>query len=508
MNIQQKKSPLYCKWTNFVVLISLFLYIFIIPGITSIFYLNDQGLYTGKIPIIALRTHRLLTNRYGQWLRSRIDSKRATQVNTSNISGTEWPLFGTVFYLWATEAIEEELSENISNTSLLPSRYAKDTIKLAAKFCADSDQAVWVKNYWGEDYLHKENLFYRMLLMSGLLSYEKILGDKTYESILRDQVTTLAQELDSSAYGLLDDYPGQCYPIDIIAAIAVINRADKLLGTDHSIFVKKALRGFQGSRLDPGTLLPAYNADSKTGYGLSSARGIGMSFMLIWAPELWKETAIDWYSKYKKLYWQERCGIVGFREFSKAQKNADWWADADSGPVIGGFGVAATAFGIGAARANNHFDDAYALSSEAIVLSWPLLDGTLLGAQLLSNFSDAPYLGETALVFLLTRQPQMNNTDSSAKKIPVFVYIVIFLYFFIGFLCILRETIALKKWLKRYKNTHFFNPIVQFAIWLILISAGIYIFFFGVKIFGILLILVCQMFPIGKIDVKKGEKIH
>ncbi len=60
---------------------------------------------------------------------------------------------------------------------------------------------------------------------------------------------------------------------------------------ETSAFVERARRGFEGGPLDPRTGLPAYVADSRTGQGLGSARGVGMSLMLIWAPELWPQTA-------------------------------------------------------------------------------------------------------------------------------------------------------------------------------------------------------------------------
>lgn len=498
MEQNQSKLIRICKWINFIFLICLFFYIFIIPGIISICYLNDKGLSAAKIPQIALRTHRLLTSQYGRWLQGRINSKRAIKLNKTNVAGTEWPLFGTVFYLWATEAIQNELSQKSLSPRLLPKEYAKDTVEAAAKFLTDSSQAKWVKDYWGEGYLDKENLFYRMLLIGGLLSYQKILDDPKYESLLRNQVLTLAKELDESPYGLLDDYPGECYPIDIIAAIAVIKRADEVLGTDHSMFVKRAVRGFESNRLDPKTQLPAYNADSKTGYGLSSARGIGMSFMLIWASELWKDVATDWYTKYKDLYWQDKWGVAGFREFPKTMKNANWWMDPDSGPVIGGFGVAASAFGLGATRANNHFDDAYMIGSEVVVLSWPLLDGTLLGPRLLSNFTEAPYLGEMALLFLFSRQPVFNSAHSIIRKTPMLVYIVISLYFLMGFFYIFREMTVFKKYLKNSKHTYFNNLNIQLLVWVVLIFSGIVALIFYNGFLGLLIILLGVKFPIGK----------
>ena len=136
------------------------------------------------------------------------------------------------------------------------------------------------------------------------------------------------------------------------------------LGTDHAAFARRALRAFEGTRLDPETRLPAYVADSKTGVGLGSARGVGLSFMLIWAPELWPETAQQWYAQYEKHFWQEGWLLAGFREFPRKHPIPNWRLfDVDAGPVLAGYGTAASAFGIGAARANGDFEHAYPLSA-------------------------------------------------------------------------------------------------------------------------------------------------
>ena len=496
--INQKTLFLACKWINCILAVTLFVCLFILPGVTVIKYLSDPALQKNDIPQIALQTHRSLTSRYGLWLKQRIESKKAAQLSTHNISGTEWPLFGTVFYLWATEAIQQELTSKGVNAKLLPSAYAKDTLKLSAQFLVDPNQAKWVKDHWGNNYLSRENLFYRMLLIGGLFSYQNILNDKTYEPILREQAISLARELDASPYGLLDDYPGQCYPIDIIAAIAAIKRADVVLKTDHSLFVERAVRAFQAARLDPQTLLPAYNVDSKTGVAFSGARGIGLSFMLIWAPELWKDVAVDWYAKYKHFYWQERYGIVGFREFSNYSKSPDWWMDVDSGPVMAGFGIASTAFGLGAAKANNHINDAQILSSEIIPLSWPLWDGTLLGARLLSNVTDAPYLGEMALLFLFTRQPMIEKEFHSSASMPLIVYFVTALYFLVGTFYIYREIRELRKWVQNIHKVVIMAFWVQITLWLAFLLLGLWLIFFKNIIFGVLACLGAGVLPLVK----------
>jgi hypothetical protein len=134
-------------------------------------------------------------------------------LTTENIAGTEWPLFGSVFYLWATEALQEAAEEDSSKCPATPKQYARGAIEAAAALVADPNHAGWVREHWGDAYLDKENLFYRMLLISALTSYQKLLGETRYESLLRGQVESLAKELDDSPYGLLDDYPGQCYPV-------------------------------------------------------------------------------------------------------------------------------------------------------------------------------------------------------------------------------------------------------------------------------------------------------
>jgi hypothetical protein len=410
-------------------------YLFLIPAGIVIHDLCDPGLRDGQMPRFVFRWHRDLSRRYEPWARGRVASGSAKELSTHDISGTEWPMFSSVFYLWATEALQEAWEEDPSLARVMPKEHARGAIQAAAALVADPNHATWVRWHWGDDYLHRENLFYRMLLISGLTSYQKLLGDDAYEPLLRDQVESLAREIDASPYGLLDDYPGQCYPPDILPAIAAIRRADEVLGTDHSEFVARAIRAFEDTRLDEHTGLPDWRADPRTGQGVGGARGVGMSFMLTWAPELWPQTSREWYACYDTHFWQQTGGLVGFREFPEGEPK--WFMiDVDAGPVIAGYGTTASAFGIGAARANGQFDHAYPLSAEAIAVSWPLPDGTLLGPRLLSDPSDAPYTGEAVLLFNLTRRPVVESGVGARGRLPAIVYLVILIYTSAGILCI------------------------------------------------------------------------
>ena len=425
------------------------IYFFLWPAAIIVSDIQSPELRSNELPSFTYRWHKKISKNFSTWATDRVDSNRANSLNIGNISGTEWPMFSAVYYLWATESLQRNWENNPSISDKAPIDYAQDSIRAAASLIVDKGNATWVIKHWGDNYLDQENIFYRMLLISGLTSFEKLLSDNTYHDILANQVHTLSKEVDNSPYGLLDDYPRQCYPVDVLPAITAIKRAQPLLEHDYSDIITRAKRGFSGDFLDPHTLLPAYVADSKLGKGYGPARGVGMSYMLIWAPEIWPELSRDWYTKYQTHFWQENRLIAGVREFTKELLYPSWLMDVDAGPVIAGYGTAASAFGIGAARANGKFNHSYPLSAEAIAASWPLPHGTLLLPKLLSNVSDAPFIGETALLFNFTRQTIPTETASATNsKLPLFVYLCISMYLLLGLFLLkplFKQTIAWRK---------------------------------------------------------------
>ena len=490
-----------CTYGNGFIILFLAAYLFLIPGAIVIHDLGDPGLRTGETPRFAFRRHHALSRRYEPWARERVASGSATTLSTYNISGTEWPMFGSVFYLWATEALQEAWEEDPTLAPASPKEYARGAIEAAAALVADPDHATWVKQHWGEDYLERENLFYRTLLISGLTSYQKLVGDEMYEALLRDQVESLAAELDASPHGLLDDYPGQCYPTDVLAAIAAIRRADSVLGTDHTGFAERAVRGFEGDRIDSETGLPDWLASPETGQGVGGARGVGIAFMLVWAPELWPETAQQWYESYEAHFWQDKGLVAGFRERPQGHAWGEWFIDVDAGPVMAGYGTAASAFGIAAARANGRFDHAYPLGAEAIVASWPLPNGTLLAPRVLSDLSDAPYVGESALLFSLTRRPVVEA--DAGGRIPPIVYLGVLFYLGAGTLCIVPAVGRVVRWRKRGLPCDFPLPTAQLATWAVLILAGVIAVLLSNAVVGAALLLTANLLP-----MRMGKSVH
>ncbi len=460
------------RLANLAVLAGLSLWFFILPGVQLAFDLADPALrQPGGLPRAAWRVHKALAPKYERWARARIASGVAAKLPLYDVPSTEWPMFGSVFYLAATAALQAEWDKHPCGPA--PREYARGAIDACAALITDPVHHTWVKTHWGPEYLHRENVFFRAMLIQGLTNYELLTGDRRHHALLAEQVETLAAALDSSPHGWLNDYPGECYPIDVFAAVWCIRRADALLGTDHSAFAARAIRGFSGKRLDE-LGLPPYDGVPETGLGASPSRGIGNSYVLIYAPELYPDTARDWYAAYVQHFWQERIGAAGFREYPKELPGRDWLMDPDSGPVMWGFSPSGNAFGVAAARANGRFDQAWPLAAQVLAAAWPLPDGSWMGARFLSSVAagHAPYLGEANLLFLFTRQPATGVPIVTGGSLPRLVWVGFGFFFGLGGLFLSLIGWQSRKQLRRPPPTRAPGIRIQASLWLALAAAG------------------------------------
>jgi hypothetical protein len=409
-----------------VVALAVAIYLFLLPALIAIHDLRDPALAKGEIPRAAWRLLHSLAPVYEQWARDRVASGRAGQLAIDDISGTEWPVFGSVFFLWAVESMQVSWEKHEAGPWAPPKASARGAVERAVSLVLDDHHASWVKRHWGPTYLEQDDLFYRALRLAAMAVHVRLYGQSSYFEQLRRESEALAAELDRSPFGLLEDYPGQCYPADVLVAWAILHRAAAVLGTDDSAYIARALRGFAGRHVDTHGL-PPYACDIGTGLPVGSSRGCSNSYVLLVAAELWPEQAQDWYDRHTRFFWQWQHGVAGFREFPADTPEGNWYADVDSGPVIAGHGVAAPAFGLGAALVNGHPEHARPLLAELFAVSWPLPSGTLLLPRLLSNATDAPYLGEAAVLYVLTRQPVPGTPVATAteRARPGLVYLAL-----------------------------------------------------------------------------------
>jgi hypothetical protein len=492
MKLFQNKV-IFMRRVNAAIVIGAAAWFLLAPGVLLVRDLADPALRRPDgIPRVAWRVHERLTPRYEQWARDRMASGKAAHVALHDVPSTEWAMFGSVFYLAATENLQREWARQSGRSPhTAPAVYARGAIEAATDLVLDPTHHTWVKTHWGPGYLHRENVFFRAMLIQAMISRENLLRDGRDLPRLRDQVETLAAELDASPHGILNDYPEECYPIDVFAAVAMIRRADALLGTDHRAFAERERRAFSGTLVDAYGL-PGYFAYPDTGTLEEPSRGIGNSYVLIYCPELYPDWTEKWYGNYMRGFWQERLGAAGLREYSRSIPGKEWFFDVDAGPVMAGFGPAANAYGVAAARANGRFDDAWTLSSQVLAASWPLPDGTLFGARILSNAAHAPYLGEANLLFLFTTMPAPGTPIKTGGRMPPFVYGFLLFYFGLG----LGVLIAGIRLLRKSAS----QPIpprcsMQTAIWAVLLIGGSITLAFHQIAIGSMMVLGSQFFP-------------
>jgi hypothetical protein len=383
---------------------------------------------------------------YQKWAEEYITSCRAVSFGSDCSPDTEWPVFGSAYYLLTAEEIVKKLEKKEDAGSQRIVRTAKETSKIAAEVLANPNTGNWTRNLWGDSYREKENNFYRMLIIMGLSSYEKITNDNTYRELLKEQSFGLASELKKSNTHLLDDYPGECYPSDVLWAVAAIIRSDDLLGTDNSQLKKDLISSLNKNSLTKEGL-PAYSVFAETGAPIIQARGCSNSGILIFAPELDRSVSRNWYKRYESHFLKDNGFCLGFREFKSDYQ--DPRADMDTGVILKDYGSVATAFAIGAARANGRLDHSVPLTMEMVAVSWPTPFGFLVPKFLSYANCRISCMGEIALLFLMSRPIVSDQVRLYEGHMPLMVSFLISAYLLIGFGLIFREAIY---WQKRFKE--------------------------------------------------------
>lgn len=435
--------------TTFVIVISFCFLLY--PAFLPIRLVQNAEFRRGEITDFTLRWFRGTSKRFVKWANHYLETQQASLVSHENVAATEWPMFGSVFYLLTAEEIQCTLGQRNDQEAEDISRELLKGAEAAVRIVVDPTTATWVHKKWGSSYLTKENVFYRMLLIMGLSSYERITHKTTYRELLTAQSTSLAQELLGMNYHLLDDYPGECYPNDVVWAVAAILRTDQLIGTDHSPLADKLMEVLNTVSLSD-EVLPAFRVNSKTGVPIIPSRGSGNSGILIFAPVLNRKLAQRWYHQYEKHFWQDNGFLIGYREFSRGSPVSSF-QDVDSGPVVWGFGSVATAFGIGAARSLGRFDHAIPLTLETVICSWPTPFGFAIPSFMGWMAVNASPLGEVALLFSMTRPILVSDIFPYLGKIPGIIWAASFFYLVMATYLLFTEYRSWRKWLHElHKN--------------------------------------------------------
>ena len=299
------------------VVIVLSLMLFIYPAVTICMVVMDSQLnQTGQCRLVPA-WFESAAGRFLSWATTYLDTHYAKSLRHDDIPATEWPMFGAVFFLVTAEDLQTQGKIDATRGTV------REAVEKAAEIVASPMTATWVRTKWGTGYLEKENVFYRMLLILGLSSYERITGGTQYHALMSRQRVALADELSKAKVHLRDDYPGECYPADMLWAVAAIQRAARLDGDRHDGLAKTLMTAFDGP-VKAAEGLPAFQAESRSGRILQGARGCGNSGSCCSPPNWTRSLPAVGTTPTKRTFGRTPAGSSGSRKCRFNRRATSW----------------------------------------------------------------------------------------------------------------------------------------------------------------------------------------
>lgn len=197
-----------------------------------------------------------------------------------------------------------------------------------------------------------------------------LVGDADPAEVKRfhDDSVILARAFAASASGVLEAYPGMSWPVDSLFGYRSLQIHDGLYAT--KLFTtfgrfKDTMRRFQ----DRATgLMPSFVY--LDGRPRDVPRGCALSWSLAVLPGLDPGYAAEQWAAYRRGFARCAGGLCLFREYPTGLVRGP---DSDSGPIVGGLGMSASAFGLAAARATGDMDSAESLRRTGELLGMPAL---------------------------------------------------------------------------------------------------------------------------------------
>jgi hypothetical protein len=178
----------------------------------------------------------------------------------------------------------------------------------------------------------------------------------------------LARAFAAASSPFLPAYPGQAWPVDSTVAVAALRLHDTVLPPRFEALIRDWLAAAQ-ARLDPATGLLPHRADLLTGQSLEGARGSSLSVMMRFLPEIDPAWGAAQYAAFRRQFVTTVAGLPGIREYPVG---SDGPGDVDSGPLLAGVSLSASAVTLGAALAQGDRDLADPLLHTGEVLGLPL----------------------------------------------------------------------------------------------------------------------------------------
>jgi hypothetical protein len=241
---------------------------------------------------------------------------------------------------------------------------------------------------------HAAYLGYLNLLL-GL--HRQAFGGQGEIAALNDRISAaLMRRMVASPTGLIQTYPGETYPVDNCFVAGSIGLHHRVTGQPRPAVLQKWITDIREHVIDRDTGLLIQAVDNRDFTPLDEPRGSGTVLGLLAVryadPDLARQL-------YEAVQGQLVGNWLGFGGVSEYPAGREGRGDIDSGPIVFGYGMSATGFSLGAARAGGDWRTFRRLYATTYLCGAPLRrNGTL-------QFVSGGQLGNAILFAMLTTPP-------------------------------------------------------------------------------------------------------
>lgn len=165
------------------------------------------------------------------------------------------------------------------------------------------------------------------------------MGNEQEIQQFRQQCDQIADAIQHSTYP--ESYHSAAWPADVMLCVASLSIHDQVFEPRYVEIVQDWLKEVK-TKLDSRGLIP-HAVHAENGVPSVNARGSSMALMLIFLRDVDLQFAQEQFLLFKKNFVDSKFGLTGIREYASGESGN---GDIDSGPVILGFGGAATIVGM------------------------------------------------------------------------------------------------------------------------------------------------------------------
>ncbi|GJJ18060.1 hypothetical protein [Mycolicibacterium mageritense] len=270
---------------------------------------------------------------------------------------------GEYFTRVLTGLAEAQVAARLSPGSAADSHLARARARLAAIESPEST------SIFGSGMAPDHGVFAAGWSLALAVAIARVSGVEADRAAASERAQVLHTALPRTGSPFLASYPGQFWPCDSVVAVGALADAASLLGlpwrADLAAWRSRAL-----AAVDAGTGLLPHQVDQH-GAALTGPRGSSQALIQTFWPALDRLLGVedDQWQRFTDRFVTEKIGLAGVLEYPTG---VDGRGDVDSGPLILGVSLSASAVGLAAARANGDRALAGRLTRQVDLLGVPM----------------------------------------------------------------------------------------------------------------------------------------